>query len=349
MFQLYLDKIKSVQENIKYKVAAALVILVVFCGMAYTIKSQNDLIKAMQQTTADNKMLTDSIAELRSQMLTKENFNKELGSFSTKIDEINKEVARLNGNIYSAIGVTSLTPGAQGTDVPSTGWIPNPYPTKPSGNPGGSTAGVNPQPKPEEPKDTYGYLTKIPYLTLTEPIDNQQAPVATVLFNARNQNPWTYQVYPRKYNTNIILATDGDDKKVTFVESTVEVKGKTYKLTNTQARYIEKYPNSQFRLWNPRVMLGVGAGISTEPGLSLTTTAELFVASYGKTKSKSDWYIAGVGAGVNIPNSRVVLSITPFAYNVTKNQMFSNINIGPNVAFDVKGNTYVGVGLRLSL
>lgn len=336
MLKNLLQKFDSLPLSTKLSCLVSFVCLFFVVVLSYVVKLQQDIISDIQASQLQQKQLTASIVEMQSKVLTKELFEKEIKNINVDIESINKEVARLNGNIYSAIAITSLTPGVSLVGVPSTSTTP----IKPPTNQPGSVVSV--------PTDPFGFLSNVQHLSLYEPIGKQQMPLGNVSFNAQNKYPWSVNILPKKYNTTVILAKTEDDKNLAFVETSIGVGDKTYKLETTQVNYIEKKPESKFRV-NPKVMLGVNGGVSTEPGVMLSTTVEGFAFTYGQTKSKSDWYIAGVGVGYNLPNSKPVVSVTPFAYNVTNKQMFSNVNVGPNVSFDVKGNVYVGVGLRLSL
>lgn len=335
------SKLSSIPETTIYKILLGIVVFLFFFFVVFTMKTQADILDNTKQLSAENKRLNEVVVQMRSEMLTPKEFNKELAKFSSSLDDINKEVEKVSGFVYAAIGVYNITPGGYWEGVPSSGSIPN------GGNVGG---GVVVPKNPNAPVvDQYNYLTNIQYLNLFEFIGKDKMPIGTVFFDASKKAPWSYEIFPKKYATNVIFAADGNNNKMAFAETSIEVKGKKFKLTNTEARYIEKEPESKFRLWNPRVMLGVGVGFSSAPKLALTTTVEGFVSSYGKTADRSDWRFVGVGVGMDTVSSKAILSVTPVTYNITNNKLFSNVNIGPSVAFDVKGNTYISASLKLSL
>jgi hypothetical protein len=322
--------------------ATAILIVVVIAIMAYVIKTQQDILNSLSESSKEQKLLRDNITRVESSLLSPADFDKRLAGLNLELGVIKDDLKKVNGKIDSVLISSAKTPGGKGSGLPSSGSYQNPEPVKPS-------ICVN-----GECKDEFGYLSNIQDFKLNEPLtDKISVPFGSVQFNASKQNPWSYNIFPRTYSATFVLATDSAGKKRAYSKISItpqDGSNKSYDLPEVNLEYVEKYPEAQFFFWNPRVMVGFDLGVSTVPKPSLMPSAQLFIMSHGKTRLNSDWYILGLGAGYDIPSRSFAAVVTPFAYKVTTDSsIFQNINIGPSISVDTGAHVYGGVGLRFGL
>ncbi len=62
-------------EN-KYIIGSTIVAITIFSAMAYTIKTQHDIIKSISENTAEQKKLKDDIVRINAQLITKKVLRK---------------------------------------------------------------------------------------------------------------------------------------------------------------------------------------------------------------------------------------------------------------------------------
>ena len=322
-------------------IITTVVIIIVISVMAYVIKTQYDILNALDESTKQQKFLEDNITRIESTRLSSADFEKKLASLNIDLNVIKADLKKVNGKIDTILVSEAKTPGGKGTGLPSTSTTPN---TTPNTNPTTNN----------DCKDTYGYLTNIQEFKLSEPVtDKITIPFGSVQFNAAQENPWSYSVLPRSYSSTVVLATDAAGKKRAYTKISItpqDGSNKRYDLPEVSLEYVEKYPEAQFFLWNPRAMVGFDLGMSSTPKFAAVPSAQLFIASHGKTRLNSTWYIGGVGVGYDVPSSSYTMMITPFAYKITTdNSIFQNINIGPSVGVDTHARVYGLVGMRFGL
>lgn len=336
----------------KFKITIAVVMICLFAVMGYTIKQQNDIIKALSANAEQQRFLKDDITAVKSTLLTSADLDKKLASVNMDLETLKKDLNKTGSDVSAILIVTNKTPGSDKKGQPSTGYYPIPAenpskdPVTPSG-PIASTCG------PDCATDTYGYYNKVPYYRLSESLGSLSVPLGEVSFNMREANPWNEKVYGRTYSSSVVIATDAAGVKTAYAKMTIQPNdgsNKTYSLPETQVQFYERLPESKFYLLNLRASFGLDLGYSSKPGFVYGPTAQIFISSYGKYKHKPDWYIAGLGINYDINNSDYNFALSPFAYKITgDDSMFQNINIGPTIAIDLHGNISGFIGFKLSL
>ena len=337
-------------------VISACLLACIIAVMAYTIKSQRDIINALQQNSDQQRLLKDDITAIKATQLTDDNFNKKLAALNMDMDTLKADLKATNSTVTSILISTNTTPGSVITNGNNTGFIPRPLPTT------DPSTGTIPPVVPPTPQgttadgqpcftDKYGYFAKIPYYDINELLkDKQQIPFGRIQFDVQKQAPWGATVYPREYTTSIAIATDTLGNKTAYSKMTIKSQDKIYSMPETQVQYFERLPSAQMFWWSPRVMLGIDAGYSTKPGLDYGVTAQIFTSSYGKTQSAPDWYFLGVGMNYDINNQKYNVAITPAAYKITgANSMFQNIYIAPTITMGSTGDVAVLGGIRVGL
>lgn len=320
---------------------ATIITLSIFAIMGYVIKSQNDILKSIELSSKEQKFLKDDITRIESTLLTKDDFDSKLNSIDMDISVIREDLQSVGGQIDAILQASAKTPGETKINQPSTNTIPIPDDEIPR--------------DPNCPNcftDKYGYFSNIQRLELSEPLSNNtRVPFGSVEFNATKENPWNYSITPRTYTSTVVIASDRNGNKRAYTKISITPDGsKPYSLPQVETKFFEKYPESSFFLWNPRAMVGLDTGYSTNNSMSANISGQVFISSYGRTKKDTDWYIGGIGLGYDAVSKNPNFVATPFSYKITSpSSVFQNINLGPSIGVDIKGNVYGLFGLRFGM
>lgn len=340
-------EMSNIKQNVIISSIIVLVITVV-CAMSYVIYTQRNMLKAMEQNTEQQRLLQDNITAIKSSLVSNETFEAKLKTLNMDIDVIKSDLKKTGGKLDSIIVVSNTTPGYIGTGLPSNGYYPMP-------NVDPNNPNSPPQTCPIDSngciKDQYGYHSKVPYLKLNEPLQNKSnVPFGEVAFNANQENPWTLKIHPRKYETNIVLATDATGRKTAYAKMSITPEGgNRVDLPETQVQFVEKMPTASFSLWNPRLMFGLDFGYSTKPGFAYGPVMQLYTSSYGQLRDSPDWHFVGLGVSYDINNKAYNIAISPFAYRIFNNFVFKNTYIAPNINISSNGDVAVMAGIRAGL
>lgn len=326
------------EMNWKTKTGIAGIILVVLVLLAFIIKVQNDTIERLQyieKSVVESKELSDGVVRAQSSYVTKEDLKRLIEDSDLNFNEIRKDLQKLGGDVKAIETVTVITPGYVGNNIPSTGTgEPNPNP-----------------PQPGETLDKFGYFQAEQKLALTEPFsDGTVVPFGEAGFSAWQENPWTLEVLPREYRSTTVLGQDTDGRHYAYSKFQIEVDGKTYTVPIADAKIVEEYPSSKFRL-SPRVYLGVDVGAVVNPPAHAEVTPSVGFSffSYGKTKVSPDWSFLTLGLGYASQTQAPVVNLAPVNYNVGKPLPFmDNFHVGPAVSVDVDGNIGLYIGGRVA-
>jgi hypothetical protein len=125
-------------------IITAVVLVITISIMAYVIKTQYDILNALDESTKQQKFLQDNITRIESTKLSSADFEKQLVGLNLDLSVITADLKKVNGKIDTILVSDAKTPGGKGTGLPSTSTIPN----------------TNP-PTNNDCKDTYGYLSNI--------------------------------------------------------------------------------------------------------------------------------------------------------------------------------------------
>jgi hypothetical protein len=136
----------------------------------------------------------------------------------------------------------------------------------------------------------------------------------------------------------------------------VKVGDKNYDVKVTSSQTEQVYPEATFSWWNPRLFLGVGAGLNVTKTAAAQPIGEggpdvsLGIMSYGRYKTTPDFSILQLGIGYEAVQKKPAVAITPFAYNIGKHLPFmENTYIGPTVTVDFVGNISTLAAIRVGL
>jgi hypothetical protein len=176
-------------------------------------------------------------------------------------------------------------------------------------------------------------------------------PSADVSFDAANQKPWSYEVHPREYLVSSIIATTPDREKIVeYSTMTIKSDNKTYVVpVNSQVSQI--YPSPSFS-FNPSLFLGVGAGVSSNGGLSPEGGATLAVGlfSYGKYRVRPELSILQVGLGYGSIGKEPYVSVSPVAYNLNSvAPLLKNTYVSGSLGISFQGNILGTLDLKVEL
>lgn len=307
------------------------------------IKSQQT---ALQSSIVAQQQLVDGIVRSQSSYASKADIDAFAKDNNLNLQAIQDNLKKLNSQISSINVVTSDSTGQHSTNIASTNTGPsNPKPSVPvvvACN--GSTATCPNQ-------DPFGYQQKQQNLALNEDFPNLKVPIGNVGFSAWQQKPWDIQISPREYNVDTVVGTDANERQTFYNKFTVKVDNKTYDIPIKNATTKQEVPKASFSFWNPRLYLGLDAGINVS-GLkgNVTPDINVQVASYGKYKSQPDFSIAQVGVGYDMVSKAPTFSFRPVSYNVGQHiPLMTNLYVGPAVQLSTQGNWSATIGLTVGL
>lgn len=192
--------------------------------------------------------------------------------------------------------------------------------------------------------------------------DNNDASLADVTFDASKNKPWDYKVFGRQFNLTTVVSKK-DSGQLNFynvLKYKTEVDGsKEFPINLSSSEFKQANPESKFYWLNPRLDLGVFAGVTAlnVPILGNNDTLAsagadlgLSLMSYGETKVESWWRFVRLGAGYNLNRKAFQLSVAPALFNVGKVlPLITNMYLGPNVGLDSGGGMTINLGLGVQL
>lgn len=320
------------QTWIKVSIIAGFIILIV--ALLLVIKFQQDAAnenKQLQQTIVEMQQLQDGTMRSESKFVSDEDLKSLVANQKIDIKEVEKDLKTFGGEVKAIDVVKVITPGKVATNLPST-----------------KIENTNPQPTE---KDSFHYLLNRQVLSLSEPIGKINVPFGNVGFSAWQKNPWDISISSRKYILSTVIGQDEEGRDYTYHKMLIETENKTFEIPITEAKIVQTLPKSKF-YFNPKLALGVAGGISLTPipEPEIEPFVEITLASYGKSKTNSEWLFGGIGIGYQSIEKQIDLQVTPVRYNVgSRLPLIDNLNIGPSVSVNIKGEFAVYFGISASL
>jgi len=320
------------QAWIKISIIAGFIILIV--ALLLVIKFQQDSAnenKQLQQTIVEMQQLQDGTMRSESKFVSDEDLKSIAANQKIDIKEVEKDLKTFGGEVKAIDVVKVITPGKVATNLPST-----------------KIEDTNPQPTE---KDSFHYLLNRQVLSLTEPIGKINVPFGNVGFSAWQKNPWDISISPRKYILSTVIGRDEEGRDYTYHKMLIEAENKTFEIPITEAKISQTLPKSKF-YFNPKLALGVAGGISLAPvpEPEVEPFIEITLASYGKSKMDSEWLFGGIGIGYQSVEKQIDLQVTPVRYNVgSRLPLIDNLNVGPSVSINTKGEFAVYLGISAGL
>lgn len=322
----------------KYLKIGGLVLCVVALGVAFFIlkHEQSVLLDKQNSLEIEMKKFQDETARSRSEYVSKEDLDKFGKDLNLNLEQIRNDLKKFDASIKAINTVVVQTPGSHETNIPST-----------TTEPGKPVECVD-----NKCKDPYGHFSNVESLALNENMGNINVPFGNTKFRAWEQNPWEFEVYPRKYGVSTVLGQDIHGRHYTYNHFSVEVDGKKYDIPISSSELKEEKPEPQFFV-NPRLFLGLDIGATIQPlGPEVIPNIQVGIFSYGTTMKIEDsqFTFLNVGIGYNAEAKLPSLIISPFNYNIGHDVPYvDNLWVGPSVAVDIKGDFTVGAGIRVGL
>lgn len=320
----------------------AIVAVAIIIKLQYDANARQD---AMNKSLVEMKQLTDGIVRSQSKYVDKEDleaFGKDIN-----LDAIRDDLEELDAKIVGISIFLAQSTGYHGTNLPSSNQDPKDDPDDPT------------QPTPEniceDPMSSWclmphsvTYMENAQIQELKEPFANGEVPIGDVTFKAWKKNPWDVNIHPRNYKVSSVLGQDRDGRHYLHHKFEIESQGETHEVQINDAEFVEQYPESQWEWWNPKVAIGVAAGVAIPTDGSHVTgsvTPGLYFSpfSYGKTKIKPDWIFAQIGVGYDVINETAQFSLSPAMYNLgAESTIIHNTFVGPTISVDTDENVTLG-------
>lgn len=344
------------------KILIALGSLVVVALLGIILYLQYEM-KQQQATIAQNQIaqqaLIDGITKSSSQFATKGDLDNFITQNGVNLKAIQDSVDQLNGTITAANSIQSDSQAQTATNDPSNSTGPaNPNPIATTTVPCNGTTAICPN------ADPFGYQKVQQNLTLNEDFaaipatttggvssPATQVPMGTVGFSAWQADPWNVTIPARQYNVNSVIATDQNQQMTVYNKFSVSVNGKEYDVPIATAKTVQQVPTSSFSFWNPRLNIGVAAGVDVNPVQGeFTPSIGMSAMSYGKYLTQPDLTVLGVGAGYGVISKRPQLVITPITFNLGQVvPLIHNTYIGPSAVVGTDGNVGAELGIQVGL
>ena len=264
----------------------------------------------------EQKVIAEDVT--RSQTLVVQSLEEELKKSQSNYDKILKDMDDLQARLTAFQTLSTSTPGKTVTGSKSDVVTP-----------------VTPSPgdiSPTDPKytlDPFGYLSSKQTIFLFDQFGTKEVKIGEASFSGNREKPWDYQILPKKYSVTTVLGQTDDGKQVAYNTFQIEVEGKKYSLPVTSTLMQEKNQD-RFYWWNPKLGLGVSAGLDSKLQGVYSAGLILSPMSYGEKKNPT-WLLAGFGISASnraVPN----LIVAPVSFNIGKiNNFTHNTYIGPQL------------------
>jgi hypothetical protein len=327
-------------------------VLVVSAGgfIAYQQYMFNKQALQIQNSVIEMQRLKDDIVRSQSQYVNQKGFEDFVKQNQVSLDEIQKNLNTLGGQISAINVVVANSKGQIVTNIPSTVVV--------------TLTTVTPVPKiicngkeVDCIKDPNNFFSTIQTLKLSENFDKIQVPIGDVQFNAgtADNKPWGYNILPRQYKIDNTIAHTADGQTVIYNALSIKSGNDSFAIPITSSQTVEKFPSSSFSWWNPRIALGFSGAASLSGSTvkaEATPSLSLSIMSYGKTKTSPDIRVLSIGAGYNMIEQRPAAELSPIQFNVGKaisGTLLNNLYIGPVLGINTAGSFQAGVGMQVGL
>lgn len=288
--------------------------------------------QAIELSVIKQKELADNITRALSEYSTKKDLENFAKDNNVNLAAIIEDLKKIDATL-TIVGRTSAT---------SVQRVENNLPS--------TTTNKNPSPLPNV-NDKFNYLNNKQNFKLDEKFSNISVPFADVSFSAWEEKPWSVNQPARSYNLDTIVAINEENRHIIYNKLSINVEGKDYPITINKTQYLEKYPESKFNFWAPRLYFSLDAGFNAKsiageivPGVNFQ------IMSYGQYNNSPDFSILQVGLGYGAISKNLNFTITPVAYNIAKHiPLVDNLFIGPAIGFSTNGDISVLLGLKVGL
>jgi len=326
-------------------VSVAIVLILAVGGLLKKLSDDN---AALRSEVTQFKQLTIDLVRSSTTWATKADLDEKLKNLLTKEDRdaLQKDLNDLKATLV-AVGNTVGSLKSKVSDLEK------------------STSEGPQNPNPEKCADgrlidTYGY-TKAPQIK--EMTDANEAPLASVSFNAAKEKPWQYNIYEKKFHLTTALGRQENGQLAFYHTLNYDVPSKStkqYKIELTSSEYLQVPESRKMFWWNPVLDIGAFAGANVHslaigPGRSdglFSFGAEFgfSFSSYGYTKVDSLWRFFRLGIGYDAERRAAHFSFAPATFNVGDPlPLITNLWLYPYVGIDSGGGLLVGGGIGFQL
>lgn len=345
MEQRISDKIKS------FTIITSIILLI---GLLSIVIYQQIQLKNQQleieKSIVQQKELSNLVLRSMSSYASKEDIDNIARSYNLNLDEIKKDLSKLDANFSSLNKVTVVSNGYTQSNLPSDN-VTNVNPNDGTDNNGNVISCSNGDQKIECIQDPLNYFKTTQYFNLTEKFSNTNIPIGNVGFTASKSKPWSVSILDRKYNLINVIGKDRDGRDYVYNKFVINVDNKDYEIKITDARTVQEYPESKISWFNPRLMLGSDFGAKLSPfEANISPNITIATTSYGKYNKQPDFYFVNIGLGYDAVSRSPNITFAPVIYNFGKHlPAVYNSYIGPSVSMDFKQNLGINLAIRVGL
>jgi hypothetical protein len=182
-------------------------------------------------------------------------------------------------------------------------------------------------------------------LTLTEKYGDSDLKIGKVLYDARSEAPWSYELLPKTFRVSTLI-TDEDGRKHAFTKLTLEIGDQKSVLPLSDSEITYGAPKKRWRLDN-HYLLGIGGSLihSQNYDISLNWSG----VSYGSNKISPEYHF--MASGLYLTDTRQYgVKISPVAYNLSNlTSITKSTYIAPFVNLDNNLDYSIGLTLLVNL
>lgn len=304
----------------------------------------------IQKSVIEMKQLKDDIVRSQSQYVNQKGFDDFVKANNINLAAIQSDVSSLGGKITAINEVIVKSAGQIVSGVPSTTTGPSPHPVIVSVNCLDKNLNCVP--------DKFNYFGTTQKLQLNEDFGKVMVPIGQVEFSAGSPDnrPWSYQIRPRQYKIDNTIAHTADGQTVVYNALTVKSGDDAFTIPITSSQTVEKYPDSTFSWFNPRIAIGFSGSASFSSSsvvmAEATPSLNISIMSYGKTRISPDIRVLSIGGGYDIVERRPALELSPIQFNIGKavsGTLLNNLYVGPVLGVNTAGALQVGGSLQVGL
>lgn len=340
----FLQSFKAVIKNNIGTLTIIVLFVIIYGSSVYFLNRKlTETQKQIERLTNNQEqVLDDEIVRSLSQRVDNLSaLENELEVYFSNLDDLSKDLDKLNAKLNSFNVIEIRTPGANYQGLPSSK-VSNPD--------------IAPEVKCLENgkcEDSFGFLTKKQHFSLFEPFNkNINVPFGEVSFESWKSNPWSYQVLPREYRAVTVIGEQGQDMPpVVYNQFKIIVDNKEYEVPISQVKTVTLEKQKGFRV-KPNIFLGISSGVSlnNEPNSEVYPYIEASIFEYGKENYNPSWAFVGISTGYNVVEKSFAVGISPFQYNIADHlPLINNLYIGPQVSFSTEETISVLGSLKVRL
>lgn len=325
--------------SLSTKILLAIVAIVLLCVGGFIIYKQIEnanTLNDIQHSIVEQKQLLDNVSRAQAQYVSQQDLAAFAKQQNIDLSVIQKDLDTLNAQVKAINGITVISQGQAGNNIPSTGVTVRP-------NPPVIAAG----------QDPFGYMTHTQKLTINEKFSNIEVPFGEVGFSAWQDKPWDIQVEPRKYSITSVLGQDENGRHYSYSKFAIQTNDKTYDVKIDDNKFLEEAPTAKFSFWNPRVFMTAGGGVSlTQAPIQGSANAgvTLGIMSYGQFKTTPAVSVLQLGVVYETGSQKPAVILNPVNFNIggiLPSGLANNTYLGPSMQVDLSGNVYAGGNISI--